>query len=118
MSSTPVATAVQAQVGFGSVTIGWTDAAQHDRYVYVETADPDGTHTEVKVFGGNGLTTGTRVVSIARPYRQPSVCVRIWAAELLPGLTGSLPGPDFSDSSPMNAVINPSPRVCFETPGI
>lgn len=117
-ASAPAATQVSAAVSFGSVTVTWFDNSVYDQSYYVETTDPDGSHLQLQTVAGNGGATGLRRLNIVRPYRQTNVCARVWAAELLPGLSPSLQDSNFSDSTPMNSAINRGAPVCFETPGI
>lgn len=117
-ASAPAASQVSTWVGISSVNVSWIDNSIYDQYYYVETTDPDGSNLQLQTVAGNGNATGWRRLNIARPYREPNVCARVWAAERLPGLSQYLQDSDFSDSTPMNSAINRGAPVCFETPGI
>ncbi len=117
-ASAPAATQVSTAVGYGSVVVSWFDNSIYDQYYYVETTDPNGSNLQLQTVAGTGNATGWRRLTIARPYREPNVCARVWAAERLPGLSQYLQDSDFSDSTPMNSAINRGAPVCFETPGI
>lgn len=116
-SSAPMATQVQHTVGINAVTVSWFDNSFYDNLCYIEMSDPDGSNTPLHTAAGNGGYTGSRQLTIQRPYRQPQVCIRIWATELIPGLVGYLPSSDFSDSSPLNSATYTTARVCVEPPG-
>jgi len=114
-SSAPVATWIWRLTRGSSATLYWFDNSSYDQTYYIETSDLDGSNAALQTVPGDGSTLGNRSVTVALPNRPAPICLRLWAVELLLGLTGYLPSGDLSDSSKLNSVIYPSPRICGDS---